>query len=78
MKFEWENIFSKEMKDLDGSMSNNVQRAKVPGGWIVKSFTATVYHDEFMVTESMVFVRNDDQDWTIDKRDPEPQLEKPE
>ncbi len=55
IKFEWELICE--------AHKNDTARAKVFGGWIVRSLT---YPDD-RVSESMVFVSDPNHEWEVEK-----------
>lgn len=45
----------------------NTSRMRVPGGWIVRSFTQTITGDKYFVnSESMVFIKDADKLWELE------------
>jgi hypothetical protein len=59
MRFDWEKIYSNA-----GSVVGATYRAKVYGGWIVKSFEVNDCNSE-TTSESMVFVPDPRHEWKI-------------
>ena len=46
----------------------NTSRIRVPGGWIVRSFTQTITGGTYYVnSESMVFIKDEDKLWELEK-----------
>lgn len=61
MKFEWENIFDLGLIEKERTLT---MRAKVFGGWIVKSI---YYLEKKIRNETMVFVTDVNHEWEVDK-----------
>lgn len=56
MKFEWELI--------EGQLSDEwTERAKVPGGWLIRATWNSCYDGDPVMLGAMHFVKDHDHDW---------------
>ena len=74
IEFQWERLDVKEEKDI---YWNATYRAKVIGGWLVRSFDLT--YKTKSTSESMVFVEDKYHEWHVIEpaKESPPAMEKP-
>ena len=63
MKFEWQKIHKVGLKDEE----QITLRAKVVGGWVLKSVYLKTLKFKVKRTESLIFIPDEKHEWEIDK-----------
>lgn len=63
IKFKWETLFMEEK--VNHTIINGSMRAKVFGGWIVRSMSHTFSEKNLSSTESSVFIPDRNHEWEV-------------